>query len=161
MGFEYTVVKQPMTVSLEALSTVLSTSQAAGNPFPRTEHITKAVQTSNWRATVEYAVNVTNTGGRDADDVVLGFLTPPGAGKNGVPLKQLFGFERVHVKAGETTTVLLYPSHTDFAQVNIDGQFKVLPGEYKAHFGVQETAPHGMGYVQAGRVTAAIPSTYI
>merc|ERR1711953_478347 len=144
MGFEYTVVKQPMTVSLEALSTVLSTSQAAGNPFPRTEHISKAVQTSNWRATVEYAVNVTNTGSRDADDVVLGFLTPPGAGKNGVPLKQLFGFERVHVKAGQTKTVYLYPSLPDFAQADRAGQLKALAGDYQVHFGVQETAPHGM-----------------
>jgi beta-D-xylosidase 4 len=38
-------------------------------------------------------VNVTNTGSVDSDDVVLGFLTPPGAGQNGVPIQQLFGFE--------------------------------------------------------------------
>jgi hypothetical protein len=29
---------------------------------------------------VSYQVNVTNTGSVDADDAVLGFLTPPGAG---------------------------------------------------------------------------------
>ena len=34
----------------------------------------------------------------DADDVVLGFLKPPGAGVGGTPLQTLFGFERVHVK---------------------------------------------------------------
>jgi hypothetical protein len=28
---------------------------------------------------VQYAVNVTNTGSVDSDDVVLGFLHPPGA----------------------------------------------------------------------------------
>ena len=40
-----------------------------------------------------YWVNVTNTGPVDSDDVVLGFVVPPGAGQNGVPLQQLFGFE--------------------------------------------------------------------
>jgi hypothetical protein len=32
---------------------------------------------------VTYVVNVTNTGSMDADDVVLGFMVPPGAGKDG------------------------------------------------------------------------------
>ena len=30
----------------------------------------------------------------DADDVVLGFVSPPGAGTGGLPLKSLFAFER-------------------------------------------------------------------
>ena len=60
-----------------------------------------------------FSVNVTNSGMVDADDVVFGFLTPPGAGTGGVPLKQLFGFERVHVKAGQTVSVFLYPTLTD------------------------------------------------
>ena len=44
-------------------------------------------------AAASYWVNVTNTGAVDSDDVVLGFLVPPGAGTNGTPLQQLFGFE--------------------------------------------------------------------
>jgi xylan 1,4-beta-xylosidase len=55
----------------------------------------------------EYRVNVTNTGTRGSDYVVLGFLVPPGAGSNGVPRQTLFGFERVFVRAGETVTVWL------------------------------------------------------
>eukprot|EP01052_Picozoa_sp_SAG31_P071318 SAG31_NODE_30230_length_384_cov_0.491228_1_plen_87_part_10 len=39
----------------------------------------------------QYMVNVTNSGNMDAVDVVLGFLAPPGAGENGVPLQVLFG----------------------------------------------------------------------
>lgn len=60
------------------------------------------------------------TGTVDSDDVVLGFLTPPGAGKNGVPLQTLFAFERVHVKVGETVSVLLYrwKLGTTFTQVD-------------------------------------------
>lgn len=52
------------------------------------------------------------------DDVVLGFLTPPNAGTDGAPLKSLFGFERVHVKSGETISVYLYPQLTDFTHVS-------------------------------------------
>ena len=61
----------------------------------------------------------------DADHVVLGMLTPPGAGVGGVPLKSLWGFERVHVKAGQTVTVEMYPSMTDFTQVNTLGERNV------------------------------------
>jgi hypothetical protein len=49
--------------------------------------------------------------------VVLGFLKPPGAGVAGVPLQTLYGFDRVHVPAGKTVTVELYPSLADFTQV--------------------------------------------
>lgn len=48
------------------------------------------------------AVNVTNTGDVDADEVVLGFISPPPGATR--PLTQLFDFARVHVKAGQTTT---------------------------------------------------------
>ena len=48
------------------------------------------------------AVNVTNAGDFDADEVVLGFISPPpGAAR---PLIHLFDFARLHVKAGQTTT---------------------------------------------------------
>jgi hypothetical protein len=64
-----------------------------------------------------YAVNVTNTGTRDADYVALGFLIPPGAGTGGVPLQDLFGFARVHVPAGQTVTVWLGLSARDLTLV--------------------------------------------
>merc|ERR1712070_887874 len=111
--------------------------------FPRMETAEKHLQSSQWSENVQFSVNVTNTGTRDSDDVVLGFLTPPGAGTNGVPLKVLFGFERVHVKAGETVTVFLYPALTDFAQAGADGKLRAVPGKYSVHFGIAETHAHG------------------
>merc|ERR1711967_204358 len=107
------------------------------------------MQSSHWNVNVQFSVKVTNTGSMDADDVVLGFLTPPGAGTNGVPLKVLFGFERVHVKAGETVSVFLYPALTDFARASDDGKLETAPGKYTVHFGVAETLDHGMGYTEA------------
>ena len=95
----------------------------------------------------QYQINVTNTGTVDADDVVLGFISPPGAGTNGIPLQSLFGFERVHVRAGQSKVVSLYPASTEFATTNVQGERQVLQGEYRVSFGVPEAANHGMGYV--------------
>ncbi len=49
-------------------------------------------------------LNVSNVGGVDTDEVVLAFISPPPG--DGRPLKQLFEFARVHVKAGQSTTGL-------------------------------------------------------
>eukprot|EP01013_Petalomonas_cantuscygni_P003871 TRINITY_DN14118_c0_g1_i1.p1 TRINITY_DN14118_c0_g1~~TRINITY_DN14118_c0_g1_i1.p1 ORF type:complete len:810 (-),score=165.70 TRINITY_DN14118_c0_g1_i1:209-2638(-) len=98
---------------------------------------------------VSYSVRVTNTGDLDADDAVLGFLTPPGAGKDGVPLQTLFAFERVHVPAGQTVTVSLMPSAVDFTVVGADGVRQPLVGEWGVQFGVRETVAHGGGFATA------------
>jgi hypothetical protein len=66
-------------------------------------------------------VTVTNTGTLDADDVVLGFIKPPGAGTGGVPLQSLYDFARVHVKAGQSVVVTLNASALDFTQVDANG----------------------------------------
>ena len=84
---------------------------------------------------------------------VLGFLVPPGAGERGVPLQTLFGFERVHVKAGESATVFLYPSLTDFAIADIEGHRAMLPGQYTVRFGLSQAmgvqaAAHGVGFAE-------------
>jgi hypothetical protein len=95
---------------------------------------------------VVYQINVTNTGAVAAADAVLGFLTPPGAGVDGVPLKALFGFERVRLQPGESKSVYLYPELSQFAQVGLSGKRAVLAGEYIVSFGVAETARHGQGF---------------
>jgi len=89
----------------------------------------------------------------DADDVVLGFMTPPGAGENGVPLQTLFGFERIHVKAGESVNVNLYPELTDFTLTTLEGTKQPAAGDWTIKFGVQETAPHGQGYAEVKLTT--------
>jgi beta-D-xylosidase 4 len=94
----------------------------------------------------QYIVEVTNTGPVDADDVVLGFLKPPGAGVAGTPLQTLFGFERVHVPKGKTVKVYLGSTIRDFVQVNQHGKHHAVSGEYVVQFGVPETAQHGMGF---------------
>ena len=141
--FKYDVVEAPTTLSLDPLRAMLDGNDGL---FLGLHDVMSA-------STAQYAVNVTNTGPVDADDVVLGFVTPPGAGQNGVPLKTLFGFERVHVPAGSTVTVWLYPALTDFSLVGLDGERGATTGDYTVSFGVREAAEHGMGYAEA-KVTA-------
>jgi pre-mRNA-splicing factor SYF2/beta-D-xylosidase 4 len=96
----------------------------------------------------QFWVNVTNTGAVDSDDVVLGFLTPPGAGTNGVPLQELFGFERVFVPAGQTVTVYLGAQGVRFCQPDTAGVRHALKGQYKVTFGLKESAALGMGFAE-------------
>jgi beta-D-xylosidase 4 len=141
--FTYSVAAAPTgAVSLDAVRDMLAATKAAGRTFPSLELLGDAAKL------VQYSINVTNTGTMDSDDAVLGFLTPPGAGVNGVPLQSLYAFDRVHVPAGKTVTVVLYPSLTEFTQVDSAGNRHVHPGDYTFTFGVEETAEHGMGYVQ-------------
>merc|ERR1712151_178781 len=137
--FKYTPLGGSDVVSLTKIDSLL---QSARHGFVTLGAVERA------GAAAEFAVNVTNTGDVDADDVVLGFITPPDAGKDGIPLKSLFGFERVHVKAAQTVTVYLYPDYLDFTQVTSEGKRVPHDGQYHIEFGVRETAVHGMGFAE-------------
>ena len=54
----------------------------------------------------------------------------------------------MHVKAGETVTVTIYPSLADFTRTTLDGERVAHPGEYRVWFGVKETAAHGQGFAE-------------
>jgi len=140
--FKYALHAAPTTVSLAKSAAMLKSGKDGKPAFPSMSDVQAAGPAG------KYAVNVTNTGSIDADDVVLGFIVPPGAGKDGVPLQSLYGFERVHVPAGKTVTVWLYPSLLDFALVHEDGNRTPLTGEYTLKFGVKEAHPHGQGYAE-------------
>lgn len=87
-------------------------------------------------------INVTNTGEVQADDVVLAFVSPPGAGINGAPLKSLFGFERVRLLPGTTATLWFSPPE----------MIHEVDGDHRFTFGLHETQSYGMGYLDAGLV---------
>ena len=138
-SWSYSVVSRPSSVDLNVLDELLETTKATTDTyFPRLENVPPAGK---------YVIEVTNTGTIDADDVVLGFISPPGAGTNGIPLQSLFGFERVHVRAGQSKLVSLYPASTEFATTNLQGKRHALEGEYLVSFGVPEAVKYGMGYI--------------
>jgi hypothetical protein len=130
------------SISLAPVQAMLRATAEAGRTFPATDTVSAAAPLATFQ------VNVTNVGSMDADDVVLGFLKPPGAGTLGVPLQTLFGFERVHVAVGQTVSVFIYPTLLGFTQVGEDGLRFVLPGDYSFEFGAAETASVGMGFAK-------------
>ena len=77
-------------------------------------------------ATVTVAVTVTNTGKREGDDVVQLYVRHRGA--EGVPLRELQGFRRVHLKAGESQRVEFTLAGKQLCTVGADGKRAVLPG---------------------------------
>ena len=135
----YTPLPDPAPPALAQLQA--AAALAAAGPLGSVPPALKAEAAQFW-------VNVTNTGTVDSDEVVLGFLVPPGAGVNGVPLQELFGFERVHVPAGQTVTVYLGAQGVRFTQADREGKRHALGGLYKVRFGVQETAGQGMGFAE-------------
>lgn len=66
-----------------------------------------------------FVVAVTNTGNMAADDVVLLFLVPPGAGTDGVALKSLVAFDCVHVPINATVSVTLSVPRAAFASAGV------------------------------------------
>lgn len=142
--FSYGITSAPsnsVTVSLDPVRKMLAQTKDNGRIFPAHELLVTPL--------VNYEVNVTNTGTVDSDEIVLGFLSPPGAGTGGVPLQQLYGFERVHVPAGESVLVSLYPELTHFTHVDTTGERYELPGEYTFQFGVSgQDGLEGMGYAE-------------
>eukprot|EP00418_Pyrodinium_bahamense_P007913 CAMPEP_0179121212 /NCGR_PEP_ID=MMETSP0796-20121207/57152_1 /TAXON_ID=73915 /ORGANISM="Pyrodinium bahamense, Strain pbaha01" /LENGTH=794 /DNA_ID=CAMNT_0020819793 /DNA_START=44 /DNA_END=2428 /DNA_ORIENTATION=+ len=143
-SFRYEVVQAPASLSLAPLGPLLAGSRHGFLSSRASAAIGPAAR---------YSVTVTNTGSTDADDVVLGFLVPPEAGRNGIPLQVLFGFERVHVPAGESRTVDLYPTWTDFTHVDTGGRRGALPGLYEVRFGLRWPGAGSMG--SARRALAA------
>jgi len=66
---------------------------------------------------------VTNTGQRTSDVTVLAFMVGPDPGKNGNPMKTLFGFERVrNLAPGQKSTVTFPIAAHDLSYVNEQGQ---------------------------------------
>jgi len=156
--FHYSQSAGQLTTKLDLspLRAGLKRSQKLGHSFLKLEHAELLREKAGWTSREEwgllgsqFAVNVTNTGDMAADEVVLGFMKPPGAGENGVALKSLFGFQRIHLAAGETKEVFLYPALGDFIRIDESGLQVAFPGEYKIEFGVQ-----GAAFLEAGVVNA-------
>jgi beta-D-xylosidase 4 len=87
-------------------------------------------------------VNVTNTGAVDADDVVIAFLQTPGNGTNGIPIQEVFDFQRVHVPAGQTVTVYLYLQARHLTRITSAGKRVAVAGRYTVRFGVDAPGMH-------------------
>ena len=83
-----------------------------------------SVRASEW---AEIKVNVTNTGEREGDEVVQLYTHQEAWGITR-PIKELKGFQRVHLGAGEQTTVTFELPVNALAFMNRDNVLVVVPG---------------------------------
>jgi beta-D-xylosidase 4 len=79
-----------------------------------------------------FRVNVTNTGKMDGDAVVLAYIKPPQVLHDGQtpPIKQLFGFERIHLSVNETKQVFFPFTTKTLLAIGRDGSKWIHPGQY-------------------------------
>ena len=86
-----------------------------------------------------FRVNVTNTGTMDGDDVVLAYIKPPQVLREGQtpPIKQLFGFERIHLSVNETKQVFFPLNMKVLFTIDRDGSKWLRPGQYHILIGIQ------------------------
>lgn len=83
---------------------------------------------------VKISVEVTNTGDRDGDEVVQLYLTDEKA-STPRPIRQLEGFERIHLKKGETKMVSFTVEPRQLSLINKKDQRVVEPGWFSVSVG--------------------------
>lgn len=89
--------------------------------------------------TVTAAVDVTNTGVRQGDEVVQLYIHDPVASIS-QPVRRLRGFQRVTLAAGQKTTVSFTLDRNDFGFYDNNGHFVVEPGLIDVYMGDSSSA---------------------
>ena len=84
--------------------------------------------------TITVSVDVTNTGEYDGIEIVQLYVNDV-ISSVVTPVKELKGFERAYIKAGETKTVSINLSISDLAIVNADEQYVVEIGDFEIMVG--------------------------
>ncbi|MDW5290296.1 fibronectin type III-like domain-contianing protein [Formosa sp. PL04] len=83
---------------------------------------------------VKVSVEVRNSGSRDGDEVVQLYVTDE-KGSTPRPIRQLEGFERLHLKAGETKTVEFTIAPRQISMINKKGVRVMEPGWFTVSVG--------------------------
>ncbi|HLH06184.1 MAG TPA: glycoside hydrolase family 3 C-terminal domain-containing protein [Terriglobales bacterium] len=82
---------------------------------------------------VTLKADVTNSGAMAGDEVVQLYLTHDGV--PGAALRQLAGFERLHLKPGERKTVSFFLRDRDLGIVDEAGRHRIVPGRVEVWIG--------------------------
>jgi beta-glucosidase len=91
-------------------------------------------ETAKSDANVLVKVNVINTGKMDGDEVVQLYVAHKNAGFR-TPIRALKGFQRIHLKAGETKTVEFSLCEKDLSVINGDGNYLSPTGDIEISVG--------------------------
>jgi beta-glucosidase len=84
--------------------------------------------------TVKASVSVSNTGEYDADEVVQCYIRDI-ACRYSRPVKELKGFERIHLRRGESRTVTIQLTRESLSYYDSDGRLVFEPGEFDIMMG--------------------------
>ena len=79
-------------------------------------------------------ISVTNTGNKDGKEVVQLYIRDL-VGTSTRPVKELKGFKKVALKAGETKSVSFDITVNDLKYYNYDLKYVAEPGEFKVFIG--------------------------
>lgn len=83
---------------------------------------------------VSVEVDITNSGNHDGDEVVQLYLKDMESSESR-PIRQLKGFERIHLKKGETKTVQFTLDRESLSFWNIKNDFVLEPGVFEVQIG--------------------------
>jgi beta-glucosidase len=86
-------------------------------------------------AAITVSVRVANTSQRDSDEVVQLYVEHLTPGADRVPLRELRGFERVHVPAGQAKDVSFSVTAKDLSVIDDQGRRQLRPGKFRLHVG--------------------------
>jgi beta-glucosidase len=78
--------------------------------------------------------DVTNTGGRDGDEIAQAYIREETASV-ATPVRALKAFSRIHLQAGATKTVTLNIPQSELAVWGADEKWEVEPGEFTVYVG--------------------------
>ncbi|WP_321286714.1 glycoside hydrolase family 3 C-terminal domain-containing protein [uncultured Sunxiuqinia sp.] len=95
-----------------------------------------------WNEPMIVAVDVTNTGDMDGDEVVELYLTDEKA-STPRPIRQLEGFKRIHLKKGETQTVHFTLEPRQLSMINKKDQRVIEPGWFTIAVGGEQPGFEG------------------
>jgi beta-glucosidase len=100
-------------------------------PYPPSASIEEGGNPHLWDKLVQVSVDVKNSGSVDGDEVVQLYIGIP----NG-PVRQLRGFEKVHIPAGQSVTVELALVRRDLSTWDVEAQQWLLQsGAYQVYVG--------------------------
>jgi beta-glucosidase len=91
------------------------------------------------------AFDLANTGARDGDEVAQVYVHETTASV-ATPVLELKAFSRVHLKAGETQTVVLKIKKADLAVWGASRTWNVEPGEYTVTVGGSSAASQSVTF---------------
>ena len=95
----------------------------------RYEHLAATQPTRKAGEDIHVTLDVTNSGSRNGDDVVQLYLRRNYSSVE-TPARELKGFKRIHLKAGETRTLAFDLPQQSLQIWNAEGKWIVEPGDY-------------------------------